>query len=210
MRMMQKIKLLNKQKNPKKKILFLGYNKTQTKIIDELIKAKCQIFHTSEEFNNSNFDLIISFGYKFIIPKNFLDKIDFPAINIHISYLPYNRGSHPNFWSFYDNTPPGVSIHLIDNGIDTGPILFQKKVFFGSNEITFRQTYNRLKLEAENLFLKNLDNILNERWTPLQQGNYGSIHFKKDLPKDFLGWDSNINKEITRLNNKNYAKISNN
>ena len=77
-----------------------------------------------------------------------------------------------------------------------------KKSFFGSNEITFRQTYNRLKLEAENLFLKNLDNILNERWTPLQQGDYGSIHFKKDLPKDFSGWDSNINKEITRLNNK--------
>ena len=36
--MMQKIKLLNKQKNPKKKILFLGYSNTQTKIIDELIK----------------------------------------------------------------------------------------------------------------------------------------------------------------------------
>ena len=47
-------------------------------------------------------------------------------INLHISYLPYNRGSYPNYWSFKENTPNGVSIHHIDDGIDTGPVLVQK------------------------------------------------------------------------------------
>ena len=40
------------------------------------------------------------------------------------------QGAHPNFWSFYDNTPSGVTIHLIDAGIDTGDVLYQKKLIF--------------------------------------------------------------------------------
>ena len=51
-------------------------------------------------------------------------------INLHISYLPYNRGAHPNFWSFVENTPSGVSIHQVDSGIDTGKIVIQKQINF--------------------------------------------------------------------------------
>ena len=87
-----------------------------------------------------------------------------PIINLHLSYLPFNRGAHPNFWSFYENTPSGVSIHLIDAGIDSGPILFQKEIKF-KNEITFIQTYNRLFIEMENLFILNIDLILQKKWT---------------------------------------------
>ena len=72
-------------------------------------------------------DLIVSFGYRHILRSDFINKCGCPIANLHISYLPFNRGAHPNFWSFYDDTPSGVSIYLIDEGIDTGPILFQKK-----------------------------------------------------------------------------------
>ncbi len=58
-------------------------------------------------------------------------------INLHISFLPWNRGAHPNFWSFYDDTPKGVTIHLIDEGIDTGAIIYQKEITFDRNEKTF-------------------------------------------------------------------------
>ena len=47
-----------------------------------------------------------------------------------MSYLPFNRGAHPNFWSFVDNTPSGVSIVEIDKGIDTGPVIYKKKIKF--------------------------------------------------------------------------------
>ena len=85
-----------------------------------------------KELSEKNFDkniiLIISFGYKRIIKKKILqkyNKIDF--INLHMSYLPYNRGAYPNFWSFYKNSPKGVSIHLINKEIDKGKIIFRKK-----------------------------------------------------------------------------------
>ena len=74
-----------------------------------------------------SYDLIISFGYNKILKKNILEKISRPPINLHISYLPYNRGAYPNFWSFIKETPKGVSIHEINEGIDKGGIIARKK-----------------------------------------------------------------------------------
>jgi hypothetical protein len=81
-----------------------------------------------------NYDLIISFGYRHIISKEIIKSVNCPIINLHISYLPYNRGAHPNFWSFYDKTPSGVTIHLVNEGIDTGPIIYQRHIIFDNNE----------------------------------------------------------------------------
>src|SRR5690606_983365 len=71
-------------------------------------------------------DLLVSFGYRHI-----LKDLSVPAVNIHISMLPWNRGADPNFWSWLDHTPKGVTVHLMDQGIDTGPIIAQREVAFG-------------------------------------------------------------------------------
>lgn len=49
-------------------------------------------------------------------------------LNFHPSLLPYGRGKDPNFWSFVEGTPFGVTLHFIDEGIDTGPIAFQREI----------------------------------------------------------------------------------
>ena len=104
--------------------------------------------------------------------------------------MPWNKGAHPNFWSFYDNTPSGVTIHLIDAGIDTGDVLYQKKVNFHSNENTFAKTYKRLINEIENLFIENLENIIEKKYIGKRQTEKGSYHNLADLPKSFKGWES--------------------
>ena len=112
-----------------KQILFLGYSHKETCLHSILEARGCVVEHSTEKMvNASEFDLIISFGYKYIIPNEII-VASCPIVNLHISYLPFNRGSHPNFWSHFDDTPSGVTIHLIDEGIDTGPYLFQKRVF---------------------------------------------------------------------------------
>ena len=116
--------------------------------------------------------------------------------------MPFNRGAHPNFWSFYDGTQSGVSIHLIDEGIDTGPILFQKKIQF-EDEKTFIETYDRLFDEIENLFIENIDLIVSKKWTAMKQVGKGTFHSDKDLPNEFNGWQSSIADEIKRLKNLN-------
>lgn len=104
-------------------------------------------------------------------------------INLHISYLPYNRGYDPNFWSFFDDTPSGVTIHLIDQGIDTGKILLQKKIFFDKLYETLRTTYIKLSEEIESLFIENFHDIISQKIIPHDQQGEGSFHLSTDKNK---------------------------
>ena len=187
-----------------KKITFLGYGKDETRLIYELEKRDCIVKRFNQKISSNDVkesDLIICFGYRYILDNKFISQCRCPIVNLHISYLPFNRGAHPNFWSFYDDTPSGVSIHLIDKGIDTGPILFQKKINF-VNEKTFVETYKRLFIEIEDLFVKNIELIIQKNWSEKNQVGKGSFHTSKDLPNDFSGWESVIEEEIKRLKQK--------
>lgn len=184
----------------KPKVLFLGYPETQTGLIQVLKDQNCDVTWTAEKITTTQgYDLVVSFGYRYILTKSLIDSSSAPIVNLHISYLPYNRGAHPNFWSFFDGTPSGVSIHLIDEGIDTGSILFQKYVNFKENEDTFSKTHKRLVQEIENLFITNVESIIKKTFVARPQRRKGTYHRVSDLPKEFLGWDTNIYNEITRL-----------
>ena len=192
------MRCISKIKEPRKKILFLGYR--ETKIIPALIKANCNVDYTNEKIPGvEGYDLLISFGYKHILKKNDINIFNCPILNLHISYLPFNRGAHPNFWSFYDNTLSGVTIHLVDEGVDTGPIIFQRLVSFTNEQNTFKKTYEKLNFEIEDLFLENLEELLNDNWTATRQIGLGTKHDIKDLPSNFSGWNSNIKREINKL-----------
>ena len=112
-----------------KPILFLGYNSGETSLIASLQRRGRTVVHSSEKIAWSNeFDLVISFGYRHIISQEQIDSSIAPIINLHVSYLPWNKGVHPNFWSHFDCTPSGVTIHEVDAGIDTGNIIYQKLI----------------------------------------------------------------------------------
>jgi methionyl-tRNA formyltransferase len=194
---------INEIEKPTKKILFLGYNQSQTKLIDALVANNCSVDHTEEKFEAiKGYDCVVSYGYRHILKQNMIDGLDCPIFNLHISYLPYNRGAHPNFWSFYDNTPSGVTIHLIDSGVDTGQIVKQKYVNFQETDDTFVKTYSALTENIENLFLEFLPLLLTDTWTAKKQRGIGTHHYARDLPTNFSGWNSVITEELSRLDNE--------
>lgn len=187
----------------KKKILFLGYSRNQTTLISFLKNKKYLVKENRQRKiiydKIKNYNLIVSFGYNKIISNKILKKIHRPIINLHISYLPFNRGSHPNFWSFINNTPKGITIHEIDEGIDTGNIIYQKKIKFSNFEnLTFENTYNRLKKEIEKLFIKNHSKIFNNSYRSRAQKEKKKSHKKSDLPINVKSWKIKI---------KDYLKI---
>lgn len=186
--------------NRKKSILFLGYNEYQTNIIGATRNRGIDVHHsTSLTDSHIETDLIISFGLREILSPRDIEDCRAPILNIHISYLPYNRGAHPNFWSWYDETPVGVTIHRIDSGLDTGPIALQRLVDIDDGKTTFRQSHQALITEAESLFLDNLDSLIKGDWEEIPQKVGGTYHKKNDLPIGFLGWDQIIKEEIVRL-----------
>lgn len=199
-----------------KKILFLGYSQNKTKIIDKLKEnKKYQVFNTKNKIklkNLNNIDVLINFGYRHIIDEEILKKKK-NIINLHISYLPYNRGAHPNFWSFAENTPSGVTIHKLDKGIDAGNIIYQKLLDFELNKnrkkLTFKNTYSKLILEIEDLFNVNAQNILNNDYEEFEQIGNGTYHNANELPVILKSWNQNVFNTIIkyqREKNKNIDK----
>ena len=73
-----------------KKILFLGYDTTETKIINQIKNNKnIKVFHTKrkiETLDLMNIDLLISFGYRHIIDEEILKRKN-NILNLHISYI---------------------------------------------------------------------------------------------------------------------------
>jgi methionyl-tRNA formyltransferase len=63
------------------------------------------------------------------VPRRLLALPPFGCLNVHPSLLPRGRGVEPVFWTLRRGEPEtGVSIHLMDAGFDTGPILLQERV----------------------------------------------------------------------------------
>ena len=140
-------------------------------------------------------DIVVVYGYRYIITKDVLAECANRVINLHISYLPWNRGADPNLWSFVEGTPKGVTIHHVDDGIDTGDIIAQRRMFFSEVD-TLRTSYERLQVEAQALFREHWPDIRAGRSYRQQQDSRGTYHRLKD--RDVLshilvdGWDTPI------------------
>lgn len=71
-------------------------------------------------------DVVIVNGTR-ILRKDVLDSVKATFINTHQGITPMYRGAHGGYWARYNNEPEncGVTIHLVDEGIDTGHIIAQ-------------------------------------------------------------------------------------
>ncbi len=187
----------------KKKIIFLGYSSKKTKLIKFLRDKKNTVKVIGnkkiDKLTIENADLIVSFGYRRIIKSNQIKFSKRPIINLHISYLPYNKGSHPNFWSFVENTPKGVTIHEIDKKIDNGPMIARRKIVFKKQKnLTFKNTQELLIKEIEKLFIQNYVKILSGNYSIKKASSKGTFHKSSQLPKNIKTWNIKI---LDYLNN---------
>ncbi|WP_046243190.1 formyl transferase [Hymenobacter terrenus] len=92
-------------------------------------------------------DVVVVNGTR-IIAKRVLTSVPCPFINTHAGITPLYRGVHGGYWALANNDAAhcGVSVHLVDAGIDTGGIIAQALIH-PSPEDTFA-TYPLLQLIA--------------------------------------------------------------
>lgn len=79
-------------------------------------------------FSERPADLGISCGFASILPAPLLAVPRWGWVNVHRSYLPYNRGLLPLQWALIDRTPLGVSLHVMTEGVDSGPVIAQEEL----------------------------------------------------------------------------------
>jgi methionyl-tRNA formyltransferase len=78
-----------------------------------------------------SFDLGLLAWWPKIIRQPLISLPRLGFVNTHPSLLPYGRGKNYNFWSIVDRVPFGVSLHMVDEGIDSGDIVAQVELPHG-------------------------------------------------------------------------------
>lgn len=123
------------------------------------------------------FDLIVNYTYGFILTESVLKTLNYNAVNIYNSYLPWNRWADPNIWGILDDTPRGVTLHYMEPELDKGAIIAQKMVCDGEQG-TLKSSYDNLDRAAKELFKETFK--FYQYWTEMKKrsifkGNYHSI-----------------------------------
>lgn len=126
-------------------------------------------------------DFMIIHGYGPIIKAPVVEAHAGRIINLHNTFLPWGRGLMGNVWSFFEDTPKGVSLHSIDAGVDTGDVIVRKPVELGMEE-TLQSSWNILMDVLERLFMEHWDDIAAMRAPRVPQATLegaGSFHNKQ-------------------------------
>lgn len=146
-------------------------------------------------------DFIVSYGFRHLIRKPVLDALPGKVINLHAALLPFNRGADPNLWSWVEDSPKGVTIHLVDEGLDTGAILAQRQTSFPPGA-TLASSYARLQDDMVALFAETWPALRAGGLTPRPQQGPGSSHRSRDKEPFFAllpaGWDTDA-EEAARI-----------
>lgn len=102
------------------------------------------------------------------------------VVNVHPGLLPFNRGAFPNVWSILDRTPAGVTVHWMDRGVDTGPIIAQRPVTVEVVD-TGETLYRKLESEARDLFRETWPAIRAGTSASREQPEGGTVHRSGDV-----------------------------
>ena len=137
-------------------VLFIGFNRIISKMSQNKIEKLISRFNLNnavipgdvitnvESVNDEEVigllkdlapDAVVVNGTR-IISKGVLSSIDAPFINIHMGITPRYRGVHGGYWALAsrDADNCGVTVHLVDQGIDTGGILYQDTIHPGPSD----------------------------------------------------------------------------
>jgi methionyl-tRNA formyltransferase len=127
-------------------------------------------------------DLALSVGYTQIFRDELRAAVARPIVNFHPALLPRHRGVAPLVWTIVEgDTTTGVTAHLIDEGVDTGPILEQLSLPIHPDATGFELHLEAAQLTAE-MVARLLRRWLRDGELPLAtpQAGAGSLHRTRD------------------------------
>ena len=186
-------------------------NSYSNKIIEELKIRKISFFYLTKKpskvflkkLKKMKLDYLLSVSWPHILEEKFFNIPKYGSLNFHLAFLPFNRGKNPNVWPIIDGSSAGVTIHFINNKIDDGEIVFQKKVDLETID-TAKTLFKKLNVKMIKLFEKN--------WIKIKNRNYkknknlrkpGTFHASSEFKKlDKI----NLNKKMYPLDLINHLR----
>ena len=171
-----------------KPILMGDLNRIDTNSLSEFLKSDLYIIFGSSYIKG---DLV-----KFLSEKK--------AINIHMGISPFYRGCDCNFWALYDGNPhlAGATIHMLSQGIDSGPILYHALSNIRTDPYTYTMSCVKSALHsiAERIKNKEIFYIESENQNKYREIRYSrKVDFNDRVVREFLNKDINLDFKFTDL-----------
>ena len=139
-------------------------------------------------------DLLVSMSFNQIFRKEIIKLTSIGIINCHAGKLPYYRGRNVLNWALInDEKEFGVTVHFIDEGIDTGDIILQE-TFSISDKDNYNTLLKRSYSYCSDVLYKSLVQILQGKFNRIVQktihpvGFYCGIRGEGD---EIINWNNN-------------------
>jgi methionyl-tRNA formyltransferase len=146
-----------------------------------------------ETFYQLKPDMVVVVAFGQILPKVIIDYPPLQCLNIHPSLLPKYRGAAPINWPIiHGETKTGVTIMLMDEGMDSGYILTQQETDIGASE-TYGKLHDRLAQLGATLLIKTIEQVAAGTAQRQPQDSTG-VTFAPRLKKETgkIDWQDNV------------------
>lgn len=146
-----------------------------------------------DKIKKFNPEIIFCFGATQLIPNEILKIPKDGVLNLHPALLPKYRGRYSTVQAIFNNEKKaGVTLHLMDEGIDSGPIISQIS-FPISKSDTAKTVYDKFTSEGTKLFKSFVVNWKkNAKIIPKKQDEKNATYFPKGLPNNGeINWSWN-------------------
>ena len=173
-------------RNTNVKLVGVLTNKRGQEVHDYCVKRSIPLINSLEEFLRlDNLALTISVQYHEILKKEHIDKSEL-TVNLHMAPLPEYRGCNQFTYAILDDKDYfGTTIHVIDEGIDSGDILFEDR-FALPPELWVHELYDLTLEKSRLLFESSLPHLISGNFTKTPQSTLISsrgskIGYRKDI-----------------------------
>ena len=199
--------------------LFIVSNPDADKIIELIQKHNHKYLILNQDtikfinsHNKFHFDWLLNLWGAYIFNEEILLKAK-KSLNVHPSFLPFDRGRDPIVWAIRKSHPAGVTLHQITEGVDEGPIIFQEEVKYNFPE-NGRVLYDRVIQRCHTIFGEQWPKIRSSKDKPITQKQNNIINYRKNLIDDrIINLDENepnwtvISKILAHDFDKDYCSL---
>ncbi len=183
------------------------YNLAKQNNIAVLTPEKLENEEFLSSFKDYNPDLVILTAYGKIIPSKLLSIPKKGVLNLHPSLLPKWRGATPiQSTILAGDNETGVTLFLMDEEIDHGPIIQSARHKIQNTKITYSELMQELAILGANLIIKTVPQWLEGKIKSIPQNHSLASYCHKILPKDEkINWEKpaiEIDRKVRALNPK--------
>jgi len=148
----------------------------QPEKLDEVFQSKLRYLHP---------DLFVVFAYNKILRQEVFGTPRLGTIGVHPSFLPKYRGPSPFQTALLEGeSETGVTLYLLDQGVDSGPIVTKSKPVIIADTDTFSSLAEQLADVAGNMLVETLPQFYEGKITPTSQDDTEATFTKKFRTED--------------------------